>query len=228
MDANTTNTIEEPKVRKQRARQEYRYLSVGQVKAKKYETIDLGNRFRELFGIIQTKFVIMVYGPSGCGKSVLVLQLCQELGKHGKILYNSHEEQDNMTLQDRLNNFKIDSPKITFGVSVPFDEMVRKMKQGRYSYGVIDSVQFMSFTYDQLKELKEMAKRKKKFGIIMVSRGDKKYNPKNAIEHLHACDVKCFMKNGHIDVESRYLSADVRKQIFKPAQANTSGQQSLF
>ena len=214
--------------KKPRQKQEYRYLSVGQLKAKKYDTIDLGERFRELFGIIQTKFVIMVYGPSGCGKSVMVLELCQELSKHGKVLYNSHEEQDNMTLQDRVNNFKIDSSKITFGVSVPFPEMVRKIKTGHYSYAVIDSVQFMALTYDQLKELKELSKRKKKFGIIMVSRGDAKYKPKNAIEHLHACDVKGYMKNGYIDVESRYLSADVRKQIFRPQQVNTANQPTLF
>lgn len=207
---------------------EYRYLSVGQLKAKKYETIDLGDRFRELFGTIQTKFAIMIYGPSGCGKSVLTLELCQALEKHGKTLYNSHEEQDNMTLQDRINNFNIDSKKLTIAVSVPFEEMVNKIRKGHYSYCVIDSVQFMAFTYDQLKELKELAKRKKKFGIIMVSRGDAKYKPKNAIEHLHACDVKCFMKNGYADVESRYLKEDVRKQIFKISPLKINNHPTLF
>jgi len=51
----------------------HRYLSIGQLKAKKYETVDLGERYNTLFGIMQTKFVMMVYGRSGCGKSVLVL-----------------------------------------------------------------------------------------------------------------------------------------------------------
>lgn len=208
--------------------QEFRYLSVGQLKKKKYDTIDLGDRFRELFGMMQTKFVIMIYGPSGCGKSVLALELCQELDKYGKTLYNSHEEQDNKTLQSRINNFNIESKKLTIAVSVPFDEMVRKIKTGHYSYCVIYSVQFMSFTYDQLKELRELAKRKKKFGIIMVSRGDKKYNPKNAIEHLHACDVKCFMKGGFVDIESRYLGYDIRKQIFKASIGKRDIHPTLF
>ena len=206
----------------------YRYLSIGQLKAKKYETIDLGERFRPLFGLIQTKFVIMMYGTSGCGKSVLTLELCQELSKHGKTLYNSHEEQDNKTFQDRVNEFEIDSRKITIAVSVPFDEMVRKIKTGHYSYVVIDSVQFMAFTYEQLKHLKELGKRKKKFGIIMVSFGNQKYNPKNAVDHLHASDVKCYFKNGHIDVESRYLSAPVRKQLFTPGAIKSSNQPTLF
>lgn len=206
----------------------YRYLSIGQLKAKSYETIDLGERFRPLIGLIQTKFVLTLYGTSGCGKSVFAIQLCQELSKHGKVLYNSHEEQDNKTFQHRVNEFAIDSKKITIAVSVPFDEMLRKIKQGRYSYAVIDSVQFMAFTYDQLKQLKEFGKKKKKFGIIMVSFGNQKYNPKNAVDHLHASDVKMYFKNGHVDVESRYLSAPVRKQLFTPGVINSSNQPTLF
>jgi len=206
----------------------HRYLSIGQLKAKKYETIDLGERYNTLFGIMQTKFVIMMYGRSGCGKSVLTLQLCDELSKHGKVLYNSHEERDNKTLQDRVNDFEISSKKITIAVSVPFDAMYEKIKRGHYSYVVIDSVQFMSFTYEQLKQLIQAFKKKKKFGIIMVSRGDAKYNPKGAVEHLHACDVKCYLKNGHIDIESRYLKAPVSKRLFAPEKQNTNGQTSLF
>jgi len=206
----------------------HRYLSIGQLKAKKYETVDLGERYNTLFGIMQTKFVMMVYGRSGCGKSVLVLQLCEELSKHGKVLYNSHEERDNKTLQDRVNDFEISSKKITIAVSVPFDAMCEKISRGHYSYLVIDSVQFMSFTYEQLKQLIHLFKKKKKFGIIMVSRGDAKYNPKSAIEHLHACDVKCFLKSGHIDVESRYLKAPVSKRLFAPKEQNTNGQTTLF
>jgi len=221
--AEQANTTKKPVVHK-----EYRYLSIGQLKAKKYETIDLGERFSSLFGIPQTKFVMMMYGRSGCGKSVFTLQLCEELSKHGKVLYNSHEEQDNKTLQDRVNDFEISSKKITIAVSVPFEAFCDKIKRGHYSYAVIDSTQFMAFTYDQLKLLIQLFKRKKKFGIIMVSRGDSKYNPKNAVEHLHACDVKCYFKSGHIDVESRYLKAPVSKRLFAPEIQNTNGQTSLF
>lgn len=192
----------------------YRSLSIGQLKAKKYETIDLGDRFRPLFGLLQTKFVIMFYGAPGSGKSVLSLQFCEELSLHGRVLYNSHEEQDNLTLQDRVNNFEINSKKITIAVSFPFDVMVDKIKSGKYSYVVIDSVQYMHFTYDQLKELKELSKRKKKFGIIMVSFGNTLDNPKNAIDHLHASDVKCFFKNGTINVKSRYLNHSKTTQLF--------------
>lgn len=202
----------------------YRYLSIKQLKGKTYETIDLGERFRPLFGLIQTKFVIMNYGNPGSGKSVFTLELCEALSAHGRVLYNSHEEKDNKTLQDRVKEFNIESGKITIAVSVPFDEMVSKIKRGKYSYAVIDSVQYMGFTYDQLKELSELAKRKRKFGVIMVSFGNKKYNPKNAVDLLHASDVKCYFHNGFIEVESRYLKAPKKAQLFK----STNKQPTLF
>jgi len=116
---------------------EHRIISIKTLKEKKYETIDLGD-YNKLFGIIQSKFIIMLYGPSGSGKSVFALQLCEELTKHGKLLYNSHEERDKKTIQDRVINFNINSPKIALGVSLPFEVMLEKIKSNHYSYVVID------------------------------------------------------------------------------------------
>lgn len=203
-----------------------KYLSIKQLKKKKYETIDLGPRFRPLFGLIQTKFIFMAYGPSGSGKSVFVLELSEALSEHGKVLYNSHEEKDNLTLQDRVNDFDINSRKITIAVSVPFDAMIDKIKKGHYSYVVIDSVQYMSLTYDQLKQLSEIGKKKKKFGIILISFGNTKDNPKSAVDHLHAADVKCFFKNGTINVTSRYLKNSKISRLFTPS--NHNQQPTLF
>ena len=125
-----------------------------------------------------------------------------------------------------MNNFKIDSKKITIAVSVPFDAMVQKIKRGHYSYVVIDSVQYMGFTYDQLKQLKELGKSKKKFGIIMVSFGSSQDNPKNATDHLHAADVKCFFKKGNMHVKSRYLHQPKTVRLFDPKTDNN--QPTLF
>lgn len=206
-------------------KKEHRIISIKTLKEKKYETIDLGE-YNKLFGLIQSKFTIMLYGPSGSGKSVFALQLCQELSKHGKLLYNSHEERDNKTLQDRAIEFNINSTKIAIGVSIPFDVMLEKTKSNHYHYIVIDSVQYMNLTYDQLKQLQEFAKRKKKFGIIMISFGNTLGSPKNAIDHLHASDVKCFFKGGNVNVISRYTNQPVDQLLFRPKAKNS--QPTLF
>ncbi|OFX62671.1 MAG: hypothetical protein A2066_18730 [Bacteroidetes bacterium GWB2_41_8] len=206
-------------------RKEHRIISIKTLKEKKYETIDLGD-YNKLFGTIQSKFIIMLYGPSGSGKSVFALQLCEELSKHGKLLYNSHEERDKKTIQDRVVNFNINSTKIGLGVSIPFDVMLDKITRNHYSYVVIDSIQYMQLTYEQLKELNDFAKRKRKFGIILVSFGNTMDSPTRAIDHLHASDVKCFFKGGNVTITSRYTNQPVIKHLFQPARHNQ--QQKLF
>ena len=206
-------------------RKEHRIISIKTLKEKKYETIDMGE-YNKLFGTIQSKFTIMLYGPSGSGKSVFALQLCEELSKHGKLLYNSHEERDKKTIQDRVINFNINSTKIGLGVSIPFEVMIDKIKKNHYSYVVIDSIQYMQFTYEQLKELNDFAKIKRKFGIIMVSFGNTIESPTRAIDHLHASDVKCFFKGGNVTITSRYTNQPVIKHLFQPARQNQ--QPTLF
>jgi predicted ATP-dependent serine protease len=204
---------------------EHRIISIKTLKEKKYETIDLGD-YNKLFGIIQSKFIIMLYGPSGAGKSVFALQLCEELSKHGKLLYNSHEERDKKTIQDRVVNFNINSAKIALGISLPFEVMLEKIKSNHYGYVVLDSIQYMDFTYEQLKQLIEATKRKRRFGIIMISFGNTVDNPTRAIDHLHASDVKCFFKNGNVTVTSRYTDQPIHKPLFSPKRHNQ--QPTLF
>ncbi len=197
---------------------EHRIISIKALREKRYETIDLG-AYNSLFGIMQSKFIIMLYGPSGSGKSVFALQLAEQLTRHGKLLYNSHEERDRKTIQDRVINFNIGSPKIAIGVSLPFDAMIQKIRSNHYSYVVIDSIQYMQFTYDQLRELIDTMKRKRKFGIVLVSFGDIEDKPQGARDHLHAADVKCFFKNGRLSVKSRYMHMPTGRVLFQPNRA---------
>ena len=199
-------------------------LSIKTIKKKQYETIDLGE-YNTLLGVMQSRFIMMCYGPSGSGKSVFVLKLAESLSAHGKVLYNSHEEKDNKTLQDRVNEFNINSPKLYIGVSLNFVQMLDKIKANHYHFVVIDSVQYMNFTYDQLKQLCDTFKKKKKFGIVMVSFGNTMGNPDRAKELLHASDVKCFFKHGNLDIVSRYLKNPIKKILFNP---NKSNQLRLF
>jgi archaellum biogenesis ATPase FlaH len=200
-------------------------ISIKTLKNKQYETINLGDEYNALFGTLQSRFVMMCYGPSGSGKSVFALRLAARLAKEGKVLYNSHEEKDNKTLQDRTIEFEIEAPRLFIGVSLDFDQMVAKIKSNHYHFIVIDSVQYMAFTYDQLIALGEVFKRKKKFGVIMVSFGNTAGNPDRAKELLHASDVKCFFKNGGVNVVSRYLKNPVGKLLFSTRNTN---QLSLF
>lgn len=194
---------------------------------KKYHEVDFGE-FKSLIGVPEMNCTMMFYGPSGSGKSVLALKLTSYLRnvKRLKAIYNSHEEAHNKSLQDRVNDFEIEADFIQFGDTLPFEYLIEKIKRNHYRVVVIDSVQYMQFTIDQLRELRETFK-KRKIMVILLSFGDAVGKPTNAAALLHACDVKVFFKDGKAYSHGRYLKEPVTQVLFNPNKKQTS-QQSLL
>lgn len=168
-------------------------FNVRSIQERKFDTINLGENYTALFGKPESKFTAMFYGASGSGKSVAALQLADYYATHiGKALYNSHEERVNQTIQERIAKFNITSGKLYFGNALSFDEMVDKIQKNYYRAVFIDSVQYMDFTYEQFKQLRQhFAKRK--LAIVMVSFGNTLGSPDRAKDLLHASDIKGFL-----------------------------------
>lgn len=202
-------------------------VNVKTIRDKKYNTLDLGT-YNELLGKVESKFTMTLYGHSGSGKSVFALRFADYCAKHvGKVLYNSHEEMLNQTIQDRINKWDIDAERLYFGKALIFERMVEAIRKNYYRIVVIDSVKYMRFTAKQLEEL-QVTFAKRKLSIVMVNFGDKLGVPSGTYgkDLLHASDVKCFFKGGHLNVTSRYLSAPVDKVLFGRKNADT--QLTLF
>lgn len=192
-------------------------FNIKSIKAKKFDTIDMGVKYTTVFGKPESKFTAMCYGPSGSGKSVYALGMAQCMAENfGKVLYNSHEEKVNQTIKDRIINFDIDADKLYFGNSLKFERMIDKIQRNYYRAVIIDSVQYMDFTYDQLKELR-ITFAKRKLAIIMVSFGTLD-NPTGGKDLLHASDIKLFFSNGKLNAKSRYTQKPVNVQLFNPNQ----------
>ena len=191
---------------------EHRIISLKTLKEKKYYTLNLPEKYTSLLGMPAAKFTMMCYGPSGSGKSVYALQFCEELGRHGKVLYNSHEERDNKSIQDTVNDFNINSNKIAVGLSLPFDVMVEKIRRNHYSFVVIDSIQYMQLTYDQLKELHKMTKKKKK---LTPERRARKQELKEKFEWVYMNGKQKKVRKNHFDSDFGNVSI-VFIQIRKP------------
>ena len=189
--------------------------NVKTIREKKYDTLDLGE-YNCLFGECESRFVMTLYGHSGSGKSVFALRFADYFAKHvGKTLYNSHEEKINQTLRDRIKEWNINAPKLFFGNALKFDRMVDVIRKNRYRAVFIDSVKYMDFTDEQLKELREVFA-KRKLVIVMVNFGEKLGVPAGSWgkDLLHASDVKCFFKGGRLNVVSRYLPVPVDRVLF--------------
>jgi len=199
-------------------------FNVKTIREKRFDTIHLDNYYRNLFGDPESKFTAMCYGPSGSGKSVFTLRFANYYADLiGKALYNSHEERVNQTIQERIVKFNIHSPKLFFGNALKYDEMIHKIERNHYRLVIIDSVQYMDFTYEQYKELRRTFA-KRKLAIVMVSFGTGLAKPDPSFkDHLHASDVKGFFHNGKLTMISRYTHKPSITSLFNPNAADIGG-----
>ena len=195
-----------------------RAISIKQLLAKKYTEVDLGE-YTIVLGQIEGKCTITIYGPSASGKSVWVLKLVNYLaGKYGKVCYNSHEERHNKTIQTRVIEHVVPlgySEKLYIAPAWDFATLKKKIKSNKYRVVVIDSAQYMGFTYDQLIELKETFKKNNIIWII-VSFGQGLGKTDGCNDILHASDVKININQGMLTSQSRYLSETYKVRLFNP------------
>ena len=197
------------------------------MKDKRFHVLEFNEFYAKLMGKPERNFTMMCYGESGSGKSVFLMQFSDYFAKtFGKSLYNSHEEGANQTIQNRINNFNIDAQKLFVADAMTFDEMCTAIEKNYYRLVIIDSVKYMGFTFNQLRELrKRFAKRL--LCVCIVDFGSSKGSPDSGKDLLHAADVKMYFKNGRVYSISRYLDAPVEHQLFIP-QKSPNQQPTLF
>lgn len=181
-----------------------------------YDELDLGEYYNSLLGQIESRTSIFAYGTSGSGKSVWVLQFANFFAETiGKSIYASHEEALKKSMRDRAINFKLEASKLYIGSDLSFEELLDKIKRNYYRMAIIDSVQFMNFTYEQQKILfASFPKRKIIFVFVSFGTGYKK--PKCSTDIMHACDIKLFFDAGKLTIDSRYKSETLQVELFKP------------
>lgn len=198
-------------------------INVKTLREKRFQTMELHAPWDTWMGLPERNFKMMVYGPSASGKSTFVLRLCNYLAEHhGKVLYNSHEEGFSQTLQDRVIANNIDAPGLYFADRMPYDEMVDRVKRSRCQFAVIDSLQYMSFTYAQYKHFVEKLPAK---SLIIISQTNNRGTVKGGTDILHAVDIKIQVVAGKATITSRFNGKGVQTvQLFQ----SKSHQPNLF
>lgn len=202
--------------------------SLSAVKDMNYEEVPLAKEYIDLMGDIDPRAVMMAYGPSGSGKSVWVMKFADHFADTiGKAFYNSHEEGKNKSIKLRAHAHNIGGKNVFIAPRYSFRHMMMKLKTSYYRMIVIDSVQFMRFTFEQLEELMTYLK-KRKVIILMVSFGKSLGVTRGADDLLHTCDVKLFFEQGKVTCISRYLDEPREQVLFTPKKSKKAGQTSLF
>ena len=138
-----------------------------------YEELD-----RVFGGGIVEGSLTLIGGEPGIGKSTLIMQVCNNLSKHGTVLYVSGEESEEQ-VKLRSDRLKVNSDNILFLNETNLGEIENKIANTEPKFIIIDSIQTM---YDEditsvpgsISQVKEVTARlmyiakKKKITVIVI------------------------------------------------------------
>ncbi len=100
---------------------------------------------RVLGGGLVDGSLVLLGGEPGIGKSTLVLQICNNLAKHGTLLYVSGEESDTQ-IKMRADRLKVNSENLLFLGETNINEIEAQIEKINPKFCIIDSIQTM---YDE-------------------------------------------------------------------------------
>ena len=131
---------------------------------------------RVLGGGIVEGSLILIGGEPGIGKSTLVMQVCNNLSSHGKMLYVSGEESDTQ-VKLRADRLKVTSQNILFLNETDISVIEEKIENESPKFCIIDSIQTLfdpeiSSVAGSVSQVKEVTARlmymAKKCGITII------------------------------------------------------------
>lgn len=95
-------------------------------------------------------------GMSASGKSTFIMRLCKKLCQYGKVLHVNLEEYKKLSFKKRVKRMKMSEHKGRWQEVGPVDfrELSKKLESPKMAnFIVIDSIQYMGLTFQQIKEL---------------------------------------------------------------------------
>ena len=137
----------------------------------KHKTIPFTGEWFEAFSEPERTGVWLIWGTSGSGKSSFAMMLCEELCKHGKVLYNSIEEGTGLAFKSRLENLNMGDMGRQFSVVSEDIAFLSKRLFRRRSadFVVIDSFQYTGMSYEGYRKFKKDHRDKL---LIFISHAD--------------------------------------------------------
>lgn len=135
-----------------------RALTVNEVLNRKRHTFPFSGAWADAFGQPERTGVWFVWGNSGNGKSSFVMQLCKELCKYDRVVYDSLEEGDSMTMHQSLLRHGMSDVGRRFNLldAEPMDELQERLgRRKSWNIAIIDSFQYTQMSYRDYIRMKE-------------------------------------------------------------------------
>ena len=165
-------------------------------------------KWKEVFGEPEQGDTWFVSGPSASGKSSFVMQLAKMLCGIGPVLYVSLEEGVGLSMQKRLNEFKMNEVQGSFRIITDGDiedlgKRLAKPKSAKFI--IVDSYQFAFEAGWEYRLTAELIDRFPKKTFIFISQEDKgKPLGKPAIRLKYKAGVKVRTLGFRAFCEGRY------------------------
>ena len=133
-------------------------MTAREILAQKKDTFPFEGKWHDAFGNPERTGTWFIWGESSNGKSSFVMQLCKELAKYDRVLFNSLEEGACLTMQQSIQRHKLEDVGRNFhllpGESIDkLSARLRKRKSPNII--VIDSFQYTMMNYKDYIRLKE-------------------------------------------------------------------------
>jgi len=181
------------------------YSPVEILKMKK-ETFPFSGAWEQAFGAPETRGVWFVWGNSGNGKSSFIMQMCAELGKYGKLVYNSLEEGTCLTMQNTIRRFNMQELNRRMQVidCEPMEEFSERLSRHKAAkIAIIDSFQYTQMTYKSYIKFKEKHRDKL---LIFISHADGN-NPsgRSAKSVMYDAGLKIWVQGYRAISKGRYI-----------------------
>lgn len=148
-------------------------LSVTDICRKSYDTLPFEGAWLDAFGCPERVGTWIVWGGSGSGKSTFAVQLCRELSRFGKVLYDSLEEGVSLTFRNKIDQLKYIERGRLQVVSESTDALAQRLAKRRSAdFVIIDSFQYTGLDYRSYLEFRRMYPGKL---LIFISHADGKF-----------------------------------------------------
>lgn len=182
-----------------------RAYSVSDLLNKKYKLLPLKDKWYEAFGEPEVSGSWFIWGNSGNGKTTFILQLCKELCKHDRVLYNSLEEGAAHTMQKAFLNAGLASVKRRLVlVQESIEELyIRLDSHKSQNIVVLDSFQYTNLTFEKYRAL--IQRYPKKLFIINSQADGKQPSGRTAKRVMYDAALKIWVEGYRAFSKGRYI-----------------------
>ena len=176
-------------------------ISLESLKSKKFNTWKFSDKWKDLIGTPEANFCMMVYGKPGQGKSYFTLELSEYLASNfGTVLFNSSEEGSSLSLQNKIVDFNMEN--IFLGSADHVNSLQFLLTQSPYKFVVIDSINHMNITPEDLRKLRGLHPSK---AFICILQSTKSGDFKGSNEYEHDADISIKIENRKAEcMKNRY------------------------